>query len=410
MTTDTHRSPVRHLRHDPGQRPFIVIWEVTRACQLACVHCRADAMPLRDPLELTTDQGRRLLDEIASLGAPRPLVVLTGGDPFERPDLADLVAHGTAAGLSMSLSPSVTPRFTRPVLEKLRDVGAKAVSISLDGATATTHDAFRQTSGVFDATEEAMALVGDLGLRLQINTTVTADNVHELPRILRQVLDVGAALWSVFFLVPTGRGSLLNPLTAHQTEEVMHWLHEVSELVAIKTTEGPHYRRLAVQRELAGATGSDAGAGDEPTGRAEIPAALDDTFPVGELRRQLRADTAAVLTGHEPRRRSSRPPIDVNSGKGFAFVDHVGTVYPSGFLPVSVGSVRERAFLDIYRNAALMRQLRDPDALGGKCGRCEFRHICAGSRSHAYAVTGDALAEDPNCAYQPRTAEDVILR
>ncbi len=195
MTTATHRKPVRHLRHDPRQRPFIVIWEVTRACQLACVHCRADAIPLRDPLELTTDQGRGLLDEIASLGAPRPLIVLTGGDPFERPDLADLVAHGTAAGLSMALSPSVTPRFTRPTLTAMSEAGAKAVSISLDGASATTHDAFRQTSGVFDATEKAMALVRELGLRLQINTTVTADNVYELPRILKQVLDSGASLW-----------------------------------------------------------------------------------------------------------------------------------------------------------------------------------------------------------------------
>ncbi len=401
MTTATHRKPVRHLRHDPRQRPFIVIWEVTRACQLACVHCRADAIPLRDPLELTTDQGRGLLDEIASLGAPRPLIVLTGGDPFERPDLADLVAHGTAAGLSMALSPSVTPRFTRPTLTAMSEAGAKAVSISLDGASATTHDAFRQTSGVFDATEKAMALVRELGLRLQINTTVTADNVHELPRILKQVLDSGASLWSVFFLIPTGRGSLLNPLTAGQTEEVMHWLHEVSELVAIKTTEGPHYRRLAMQRERAGSG---------PTEDFQNPAAVDQAFPVGELRQQLRADTARVLTGQEPRRRSSRPPIDVNSGKGFAFIDHVGTVYPSGFLPVPVGSVREQSFLDIYRNAPLMRQLRDPDAFGGKCGRCEFRNICGGSRSHAYAVTGDPLAEDPNCAYQPRATEGALQR
>lgn len=379
MDTATRSTSVRHLRHDPGERPFIVIWEVTRACQLACVHCRADAIKQRNPLELTTDQGRKLLDEIASFGAPRPLVVLTGGDPFERPDLAELVAHGTAAGLSVALSPSVTPRLTRPVLTELRDAGAKAVSISLDGASATTHDAFRQVPGVFDATTDAVALVGDLGLRLQINTTVIAGNVHELPRILRQVLDAKAALWSVFFLIPTGRGSLIDALTAEQTEEVMHWLHEVSSLVAIKTTEGPHYRRLALQRERA-----------------------EGEFPVGALRAQLQTDTALVLTGDEPRRRSPRPPIDVNSGKGFAFIDHLGVVYPSGFLPVEVGSVREQSFVDIYRDAPLMRALRDPDGFGGKCGQCEFRHVCGGSRSHAYALTGDPLAEDPSCAYQPK--------
>lgn len=383
MLTATGSTSVRSLRHDPSERPFIVIWEVTRACQLACVHCRADAITRRNPLELTTDQGRRLLDQIASFGTPRPLVVLTGGDPFERPDLADLVAHGTAAGLSVALSPSVTPRLTRPVLTQLRDAGAKAVSISLDGASAATHDAFRAVPGVFDATMEALALVRDLGLRLQVNTTVTAGNVHELPGILRRVLDGGASLWSVFFLVPTGRGTLLDPLSAAQTEEVMHWLHDVSPLVAIKTTEGPHYRRLAIQRELAQAT-------------------ADASWDVGgELRERLRAETALLLTGDEPRRRHPRPPIDVNSGKGFAFIDHLGMVYPSGFLPVGVGSVREQSFVDIYRDAPLMRALRDADALGGKCGRCEFRQVCGGSRSHAYAVTGDPLAEDPSCAYQP---------
>lgn len=384
VATVTHKKPVRQLRHDPNERPFIVIWEVTRACQLACVHCRADAIKQRNPLELTTDQGKRLLDEIASFGTPRPLVVLTGGDPFERPDLAELVAHGTAAGLSVALSPSVTPKLTRPVLTELRDAGAKAVSISLDGASATTHDKFRQVPGVFDATRDALALVADLGMRLQINTTVTADNVGELPRILRQVLDAGASLWSVFFLVPTGRGSLLTPLTATQTEDVMHWLHEVSDLVAIKTTEGPHYRRLAIQRE------------------SVVAQELDEVFPVGDVRAQLRADTATVLTGDEPRRRSSRPSIEVNSGKGFAFIDHLGLVYPSGFLPESVGSVLEQSFVEIYREAPLMRALRSPNTFGGKCGYCEFQHVCGGSRSYAYAVAGDPLSEDPSCAYQPQ--------
>ena len=381
--TIAHARPVRLMHHDAAERPFIVIWEVTRACQLVCTHCRADAIRSRNPFELTTDEGRRLLDELASFGAPRPLVVLTGGDPFERPDLPELVAHGTKLGLSMALSPSVTDRLTREVLVELHEAGAKAISLSLDGASAQTHDSFRGVDGVFAATMDAARMVREVGYRLQINTTVTRSTVHELPEILRTVLELGTTLWSVFFLVPTGRGKLLEPLTAAEEEEVLHWLHDVSALVAIKATEAPHYRRIAIQR---------AGVDED---------SLDDVFPVGPLRAELRHDTEELLSGHEPRRRHPRAPIDVNSGRGFAFVDHVGMVYPSGFLPVSVGSVRDQSFPEIYRDSLLLQALRDPDDFGGRCGQCEFRTVCGGSRSHAYATSGDPLAEDPSCLYQP---------
>ena len=380
--------PVRFMRHDASERPFIVIWEVTRACQLVCTHCRADAIRTRNPFELSTDEGRHLLDDLASFGAPRPLVVLTGGDPFERPDLPELVAHGTRIGLNMALSPSVTDRLTRSVLEELHEAGAKAVSLSLDGATAHSHDSFRGVEGVFDATLDAARTVREIGFRLQINTTVTRGNVLELPRMLKHVLGLGASRWSVFFLVPTGRGKDLQPLTAGEAEEVLHWLHDVSDLVAIKTTEAPHYRRIAIQR-----AGFDTGDVTE----------LDQAFPVGPLRSQLRADTAELLSGQEPRRRRPRPPIDVNSGRGFAFVDHVGVVYPSGFLPTPVGSVRRKSFPEIYRDSELLQSLRNPGTFGGRCGQCEFRAVCGGSRSHAYATTGDPLAEDPSCAYEPVT-------
>jgi len=381
MTETPRKRPVRLLHHDAAERPFIVIWEVTRACQLVCTHCRADAIRTRNPLELSTEQGKTLLDDLASFGTPRPLVVLTGGDPFERSDLPELVAHGTALGLSMALSPSVTPKLTREVLVELHDAGAKAISLSLDGASAATHDAFRGVDDVFDNTLAAARLVREVGYRLQINTTVTAGNVHELPAILKTVLELGTTLWSVFFLIPTGRGKLLQALTAEQEEEVLHWMHDVSELVAIKATEAPHYRRIAIQR---------AGVTD-----------LDAAFPVGPLRAQLRRNTAELLTGDEPKRRAARPPIDVNSGRGFAFVDHVGMVYPSGFLPVAVGCVRDQPFPEIYRDADLLQDLRSPDNFGGRCGRCEFRAVCGGSRSHAYAVTGDPLAADPSCVYEP---------
>ena len=384
MTETPRKRPVRLLHHDAAERPFIVIWEVTRACQLVCTHCRADAIRTRNPLELSTAQGKTLLDDLAAFGTPRPLVVLTGGDPFERPDLPELVAHGTGLGLSMALSPSVTPKLTREVLVELHDAGAKAISLSLDGASAATHDAFRGVDDVFDNTLAAARLVREVGYRLQINTTVTAGNVHELPAILKTVLELGTTLWSVFFLIPTGRGKLLQALTAEQEEEVLHWMHDVSELVAIKATEAPHYRRIAIQR---------AGVTD-----------LDTAFPVGPLRAQLRRNTAELLTGDEPKRRAARPPIDVNSGRGFAFVDHVGMVYPSGFLPVAVGCVRDQPFPEIYRDADLLQDLRSPDNFGGRCGRCEFRAVCGGSRSHAYAVTGDPLAADPSCVYEPALA------
>lgn len=374
-------APIRSLRQDLDERPFLVIWEVTRACELVCRHCRADAVPHRSPLELSTDDGRALLDDLADLGAPRPIVVLTGGDPFQRPDLAELVAHGTSRSLTVALSPSVTPRLTPGVLRELRDAGAKAVSLSLDGATPSTHDGFRQVAGVFDQTLAAARAVRDLGFRLQINTTVTAGNVHELPAILQQVLDLDATLWSVFFLVPTGRGAELGAVDADGTEEVLHWLHDVSGFVPVKATEAPHFRRIALQRARA--------------------ADVDAAFPPGPLRRSLRAETHRLL-GDRPRRpQGARPPLDINAGRGFVFVDHHGTVFPSGFLPVAAGSVRERPLSQIYRESRLLRALRDTDALAGRCGSCEFRTVCGGSRSQAFAASGDPLGEDPMCAHLP---------
>lgn len=366
---------IRSLRTDTTDRPFLVIWEVTRACGLVCRHCRADAQPRRDPLELDTDEGRRLLDDLAAYGPPRPIVVLTGGDPFQRPDLVELVAHGSDAGLNVSLSPSVTPLLTRDALAALRDAGAGAVSLSLDGDTAASHDGLRGVPGVFDATMEAARHVRDLGYRLQINTTVTANNVAELPDILRIVLELQAGLWSVFFLVPTGRGSALGQLTAAQTEDVLHWLHDVSPYVPVKSTEAPHFRRIGLQR-AAGATAAP-----------------------GALRRSLAARTAAVLADVAMRPSGPRPPLDVNAGRGFSFIDHHGTVYPSGFLPAPAGSVRTQPFPAIYRCSPLLQALRDPDRLGGRCGRCEFRDVCGGSRSQAFAASGDPLAEDPTCVH-----------
>ncbi|KQX62716.1 TIGR04053 family radical SAM/SPASM domain-containing protein [Angustibacter sp. Root456] len=380
------RPVVRHQRHDVGSRPFIVIWEVTRACQLACLHCRADAIKRRNPLELDASESRALLDSIASFPTPHPLVVLTGGDPFERPDLAELVRYGTGLGLSVSLSPSVTPNLTADRLHELRDAGARAVSLSLDGATALTHDGFRGIAGTFEQTLEAAQLVRESGFRLQVNSTVTRDNVHELPALLARVIDLGAALWSVFFLVPTGRGQQLRTLDADQVEDVLHWLADVSHVIAIKTTEAPHYRRVVLQRAA---------------GRL--------TSERGPLYDELGRTTSVALHGMQLRQRAARPPIDVNAGRGFVFVDHQGKVYPSGFLPHIAGDVRAQDLVTIYRESPVFRALRSPELLRGKCGRCAFRELCGGSRSHAYAVTGDLLDSDPSCSYEPDDVDATTL-
>ena len=391
MTTQTRTRPVIRMMHgDAAEKPFIVIWEVTRACALVCKHCRADAQHEPHPRQLSTTQGKALLDEIAAFGAPHPLVVLTGGDPFERKDLAQLVAYGSEIGLSMSLSPSVTPLLTRERVQELRDVGGKAMSVSLDGAVAATHDEFRGIPGTFDATVQAAHMIHDVGFRLQVNTTVTRGNVRELPMLLGDVMSMGAHMWYVFFLVPTGRGAALQALNPTDKEGVLHWLHDVSDRIAIKTTEAPQYRRVALQRDAARAEGRS------------LPER-------GELHAWLTAETTRLL-GEKPQvARPPRPPMAVNSGSGFAFVDHVGDVYPSGFLPQVCGNVTEQSFRDIYRNSPVMIALRHPAEYHGKCGVCDFNGVCGGSRSHAFAVTGDWLGSDPTCEYLPpawRQAEE----
>ena len=382
---------VRHLHHDAGDRPMIVIWETTRACQLVCKHCRADAQKVAHPEQLSTEQGKQLLDEIAGFGRPYPIIVLTGGDPFERPDLPDLVRYGAGLGLHMALSPSVTPKMTRESLAVFRDCGVHAISLSLDAASAPVHDGFRGVDGVFAATVRAAGWCRELGYRLQINSTVTRDTVDELPDLLRLVMSLGASLWSVFFLVPTGRGSALQALSAAEVEDVLHWLHDVSDLVATKTTEAPHYRRVAIQRARRAAAMADG---------AALP-------PVehGALYHRLRAAVADLLDDPDLVRRTPRPPIDVNSGRGFAFVSHVGGVYPSGFFPEHCGNVKETPFREIYRTNPLLVALRHPENYHGKCGVCEYNEVCGGSRSHTYAVTGDILGSDPTCVYIPEAMQ-----
>ncbi|QGF25229.1 TIGR04053 family radical SAM/SPASM domain-containing protein [Raineyella fluvialis] len=381
MHTAAHPGVVRTLHHDAGERPHVLVWEVTRACQLACRHCRADAFTRPDPRQLTTAEGKALLDDFASYGTPRPIVILSGGDAFERPDLEELIAYGTSIGLPIALSPSVTPLLTDERLASVRSAGVKAFSLSLDGATAATHDSFRGIEGTFDATLEAAKLVVKHGFRFQVNTTICRNNLDELPGILQTVMGMGAHLWYLLFLVPMGRGSDLEGLSPEEMEDVMHWLHDISDRIAIKTTEGQTYRRVAIQRDDALEAG------------LPLPA-------TGPLHARLMERTIELL-GDGGHRRPPRPAIGVNSGSGFAFIDHVGDVYPSGFLPFDCGNVRDRPFHEIYAEAPMMQALRKPSQYSGKCGVCEFNWICGGSRARAYAMLGDPLASDPSCAYVP---------
>jgi radical SAM protein len=370
------RPPLSMKSVDFRQAPFLVIWETTQACALACRHCRASARPWRDPLELTTEEGRRVVRQTAAMGTP--LIVFSGGDPVSRPDLVELIAEGKQCGLRTATIPAATEALTPELVGRLKDAGLDQLALSLDFPEASLHDAFRGVPGAFEKTMRAVSWAHGLDLPLQINTTVCADTVPYLERMASFVESLGIVFWEVFFLVPTGRGTDLGGLRAEDCERIFALLHRVQQKASfiVKVTEAPHYRRHVAQqvRHAAGHHGRPQGAVSMPT---------------------------LLTTSEGPGHTVGLAPRGVNAGNGFLFVSHRGEVFPSGFLPVAVGSVRERDLATIYRDAPLLRALREPDRLHGRCGECEFREICGGSRSRAFALTGDPFATDPWCSYQP---------
>lgn len=350
-------------RPDFSRAPFIVIWEVTRACALACQHCRAEAQPERDPGELTTAEGLALLTRLRE-GFGEVLLVLTGGDPLARTDLHELIRHGTAIGLRMAITPSATPLLTSQAIGALRDAGIKRMALSLDGADAPTHDAFRGVPDTFRRTIEAFTTARNLGVELQVNTSVGRHNLDQLEQIAKLVGWIDARLWSVFMLVPTGRAGEDLLLDAVGHERVYRALARIALDPAtaydIKTTAGqPYYRVLAQER-------------------------------------RRRAGTGAAVVGH-----NGRAPRGVNDGNGFLFVSHTGELCPSGFLPIAAGNVRADDPIAVYRDHPLFTRLRQPETFAGKCGVCDFNQVCGGSRSRAYGLTGDPFASDPTCVYVP---------
>lgn len=339
---------------DVHHSPFIVFYEVTRACDLACKHCRACAQPASHPHELTHYQSVALLDQLAQF--PRkPLVVLSGGDPLKRDDTVELVQHGAQMGLGMSMSPACTALASKYLLTLLHKAGLQRVAISLDGADAPTHDAHRGVDGSFNEAIRMIRDCGAIGLPVQVNTTIAAHNVHQVDQIAERLASLGIAMWSVFFLVPVGRGLGEARIAPEQYEQVFARLyhHSRTQPFAVKTTEAPFYRRFVLQQ------------------------------------------------GGDPQRGPHRAPLGINDGKGVMFVSHTGDVYPSGFLAKRCGRFPRESVVDVYQNHEVFTALRDPDRLKGKCGRCGFRQVCGGSRARAFALTRDYLAEEPDCVFQP---------
>lgn len=367
---------------DLDSAPILAFWETTKACRLACRHCRATALPYALPGQLTTEDGMRLIDDLASFQTRALILVLTGGDPLMRPDLFELAAEARAKGLPVALSPAVTPLLNETTMQRALDLGIRSVSISLDGACARTHEGVRQVDNHFAQTREALALLVRMGFKVQVNTTVMRENVEELPEIAALLSEVGVHIWEVFFLIPVGRGAAVHVISPQEGEDVCHFLFDVSRYgMVVRTVEAPFFRRVSAWRR-------EVGLDVDPAER----------FDLGDLYRRLSTELHARLG--PPRGTSFAQTAGTRDGKGIVFVSHDGDVWPAGFLPVSLGNVRERSIVDIYRNHPLLKAIRAGE-FHGRCGRCEYRDLCGGSRARAFAIHHDPLAEDPACAYEP---------
>ncbi len=361
---------MHYTKHDFSHSPLMFYYEVTQACDLVCKHCRASAQAAADPRELTHEQAKALIDQLTTFPKP-PVLVMTGGDPLKRVDLFDLIRHAAGQGLQVALTPSATPLATRRAFEQAREAGVQRLGISLDGADAQTHDAFRGWEGSFERTLVMLEDARQLDLPVQVNTTITRRNFQQLDQMADLLAGRGIAMWATFFLIPVGRGVEEQRLTAEEIEATFEtlWRHARTQPYSVKTTEAPHYRRFVLQQ------GGDPLSG--PQGSAD-----------------------------DPERRGHRAPLGVGDGKGVMFVGHRGEIFPAGFMPLFCGRFPDANVVDTYQNHPMFRALRDPDQFHGKCGICEFRYVCGGSRARALAVLGDPLGSEPDCVYEPRRQAD----
>jgi len=340
--------------------PRLIAWEVTRSCPLACKHCRAAARNQPYEGELTTDEGRRLLENIASLA--RPTIILTGGEPMLREDIYDLASFADGLGLPVVMAPC-GQQVDEAAVARMKRAGIRSISISLDGASPEAHDAFRGVSGAFEMACRAAHAARRGGLPFQVNTVVTRANRDALPAIRDLAVRLGAEVFNPFLLVPTGRGKDLagQELSPAEYERTLAWLAEAERdgPIRIRATCAPHYSRVRAQRA------------------ARAGETLDPPAPFSR---------------------------GCMGGKTFAFISHTGKVQICGFLDLEAGDLRGVGldFARIWRESPLFQAVRDVDAYGGRCGICEYRYVCGGCRARAYAFTGDYLAEEPFCVYQPR--------
>jgi radical SAM protein len=353
---------MRPTVRDYSKTPLNIYWEMTQACALACKHCRAEAMPDAHPDQLSFNEGVGLLRQIPEFGEPIPHLILTGGDPLERPDLYELIDEARRAGVGVSITPATTPALTREVLERLKAHGIEGLGLSLDGSTPGRHDSIRGVAGTFDRTMQAIRWGQELEIPLQVNTLVAAETADDLPAIYELLRPFAVARWSLFFLISVGRGKVLEALAPPEAERLMAWIYETAKSAPfiVATTEAPSYRRVAIERM-----------------REE-----------GKSGEQIRQSATARGFG-------------IRDGHGVMFVSHTGDICPAGFLPTAAGNVRHDHLVDVYRRAPLFESLHDPDQFEGRCGVCEYRVLCGGSRARAHGATGDPLSSDPLCLYEP---------
>ena len=376
---------------DFNQRPFTVVWETTRACDLACVHCRAEANLRRSPAELSFAEAQRLVQNVKAFGAPYPLFILTGGDPAKRSDIFDIISYAREQGLRVAMTPSATPLITRDVVRRFADAGLVRLALSIDGKDAASHDGFRGVAGSFNRALEILDWCRDAGLESQVHTTVTRHVLDDLPAIAEMIAERGIKLWALFLLIAVGRAARpeirrLN-LNARQCEAFFHWLYDLSKSAPFDVTprEGYHYRRVLLQRRA-----------------AELNVTVEKLFADASSRSWTPTDLASSA----PAARIVRAPLGVNDGKGVVFISHTGNVQPSGFLNLVGGNIRSQSLLEIYQKSPVFLRVRDYAQIRGKCGVCEFRSICGGSRARAFALTGDPMRSDPFCTYQPAAWQD----
>ncbi len=375
-TTTTAPAPHRTGHAGGANIPRLVFWELTQGCNLTCKHCRAEAQFERAPDELSTEECFRVIDSITR--NYNPVLVLTGGEPLYRPDLFEIAAYATNQGARVCLASNGT-LINDEIARRLKEVGVMRVAISLDGATPDVHDAFRGLPGSWEAALRGAEAVMRAGMEVQFNITVAQHNKRQIPDIIRLAEERGAAACHLFVLVPVGCGVQIadrEMLPADEVERVLEYLYEVSERthIEVRATCAPQYHRIMRQK---------GGAGAIARARRAAEASL------GSKHGQIRPGNRAA---------GSRGCL---AGTGVCFISHSGNVQPCGYLPIVAGNVRRQSFKEIWEDSWLFGQLRDPDALGGKCGECEYRVTCGGCRARAYYEHKHFLAEEPYCPYGP---------